>query len=114
MRAARGLEDEAVRRAREGVRKLVFYKGAPVYVHGEPLYETEFSDRLLERLLEANNPQKFKRQCATTLKRSGDLTELDDSQLEVLELSLVSALRGPTPAGHRDHRAEVIETRSAD
>ena len=57
--AARGLEDEAIRRAVEGVRKLVLYKGQPVYVHGEPLYETEYSDRLLERLLEANNPEKF-------------------------------------------------------
>jgi hypothetical protein len=43
--AACGLEDEAVRRAREGVRKLVLYKGQPVYVHGEPLLEAKLLER---------------------------------------------------------------------
>jgi hypothetical protein len=38
----RMLEDEAVRRAREGVKKLAFWKGQPVRVNGELVYETEY------------------------------------------------------------------------
>ena len=48
------LEAEAWRRAHDGVPKPVFYKGRAV---GE-VYE--FSDRLLERLLEAHRPEKYK------------------------------------------------------
>jgi hypothetical protein len=53
-RAARSLEDEAVRRAHEGIRKAVRYKGKVVG------YETEFSDSLLTTLLKATNPEKFR------------------------------------------------------
>jgi len=59
-RAAQELEDEAVRRAREGVCRPVLYKGKQVYVGGGPLFEYEKSDRLLIRLLEANDPDRFK------------------------------------------------------
>jgi hypothetical protein len=83
-RAARGLEDEAVRRAREGVRKLVLYKGKPVYVHGEPLYETEYSDRLLERLLEANDPERFRRNVQQTNINEVDWNSLSPEKLDVL------------------------------
>jgi hypothetical protein len=122
--AACGLEDEAVRRAREGVRKLVLYKGQPVYVHGEPLYETEYSDRLLERLLEANNPEKFKRRNETTFQWSGDPRELSPELLEKLEAHLIEAACGNDPRRIEEFRreleagpviettAEVVETRS--
>ena len=53
-RAARTLEDEAVRRARSGVRKVVRYKGKIVG------YETEYSDTLMNTLLKANAPEKFR------------------------------------------------------
>lgn len=52
-KAARALEDEAVRRAREGVRRPVFYKGR---ICG---YIDEYSDSLMGLLLKANNPKKF-------------------------------------------------------
>lgn len=52
--AARTLEDEAVRRAHEGLRKPVRYKGKIVG------YETEYSDSLMLALLKANNPEKFR------------------------------------------------------
>jgi hypothetical protein len=63
--AARILEDEARRRAREGVRKPVLYQGKQVYATGpggvrEPLFETEFSDSLMALLLKGNDPSKFK------------------------------------------------------
>lgn len=52
-RSARMMEDEAVRRGVEGVRKAVRYKGRIVG------YEIEHSDRMLELVLKANNPKKF-------------------------------------------------------
>jgi hypothetical protein len=52
--ASRTLEDEAVRRAHEGLRKAVRYKGKVVG------YETEYSDGLLAKLLDATNPEKFR------------------------------------------------------
>src|SRR5580704_17843420 len=51
--AARTLEDEAVRRAHEGIKKAIRYKGK---ILG---YETEYSDSLLLALLKANAPDKF-------------------------------------------------------
>ena len=39
--AARALEDEAVRRARAGIRRPVLHKGKQVYVQGVPLFTTE-------------------------------------------------------------------------
>jgi hypothetical protein len=60
VQAARSLEDEAVRRARAGIRRPVLHKGKQVYVQGEPLFTTEYSDSLLMFLLKANNPEKFR------------------------------------------------------
>ena len=37
----------------------MLYKGKPVIVKGEPIYETEYSDRLLEFVLKANDRKKF-------------------------------------------------------
>jgi hypothetical protein len=44
VRAAEGLEDEAVRHAREGVEKAVLHKSEPVIFNGEPSVENEYSD----------------------------------------------------------------------
>ena len=60
-RATQTLEDEAVRRAVKGVRRPVLYRGKQVYIQGEPLFEIEYSDQLLIRLLEAFNPEKYGR-----------------------------------------------------
>jgi hypothetical protein len=52
-RAARALEDEAVRRAKQGTIKAIRYKGRIVG------HELEYSDTLMVQLLKANNPKKF-------------------------------------------------------
>lgn len=65
-RAARALEDEAVRRAKQGTQKAIRYKGKIVG------YELEFSDTLLAQLLKANNPKKFA--SSSDVKLSGDVT----------------------------------------
>lgn len=53
--AADTLEREAWRRAVEGVNKPIMYKGQVVE------HVTEYSDQLLERLLEAHRPEKYRR-----------------------------------------------------
>lgn len=61
------LEEEATRRAVDGVNKDIFYQGEYVTT------QKEYSDTLLVKLLEANN-QKFKKQGAggnTNIKTSG-------------------------------------------
>jgi hypothetical protein len=45
----------------EGVRRPVLYRGKQVYIQGKPLFEIEYSDQLLIRLLEAYNPEKYGR-----------------------------------------------------
>ena len=52
--AAQTLEDEATRRAHEGLRKAVRYKGKIVG------YETEYSDSLLIERLRAVSPEKYR------------------------------------------------------
>jgi hypothetical protein len=52
--AIRTLEDEAVRRAHDGITKAVRYKGRIVG------YEKEYSDSLLLALLKAGAPEKYR------------------------------------------------------
>lgn len=77
-RAARALEDEAVRRAHQGLRKTVRYKGRIVG------YETEYSDTLMLALLKGNNPEKFRE------RWSGEVTGKDGKPL--LDIAAVRAL----------------------
>ena len=60
--AADYLEEEARRRALEGVQRLVFYKGKPLKDPrtGKYYLEHEFSDSLMMFLLKANAPKKFR------------------------------------------------------
>lgn len=67
--AARTLEDEAVRRAHEGIKKAVRYKGRIVG------YETEYSDSLMLALLKGNMPEKFRD------RWTGELTGKDGKPL---------------------------------
>ncbi len=53
VRANRTLEDEAVRRAHEGVKKAIRYKGKVVGT------DTEYSDTLMTFLLKGGNRKKF-------------------------------------------------------
>ena len=99
-RAAQELEDEAVRRAHEGVRKPVLYKGKPVRIHGEILYETEYSDQLLIRLLEAHNPERYRRRDENReLREVWELhpEKLTDKQVEVLAEHFIKQFVGDDP-----------------
>jgi hypothetical protein len=83
--AAQTLEDAAVRRAIEGVRRPILYKGKPVYIRGEPQYQIEYSDQLLILLLKANNPEKFKDRSDVTHKWDGDIDKLSIEELRTFE-----------------------------
>lgn len=73
------LMDEAVRRAMEGWEE-------PVTVAGQAVMVRKFSDRLLERLLEAHHPEKFRANLAHRLvdKRGEDRPMFDVAELDKL------------------------------
>jgi len=56
------LEDEAVRRGKNGVRKAVYHQGEVVG------YERRYSDRMLEVMLGANRPHKFRQNHAVEVQ----------------------------------------------
>ncbi|HVZ39480.1 MAG TPA: hypothetical protein VHI13_09395 [Candidatus Kapabacteria bacterium] len=59
--AADRLEEEAWRRALEGVERYVVSQGKIVMgPDGKPLIEEQYSDMLLDRLLRAHRPEKFR------------------------------------------------------
>ena len=70
-RAMRALEDEAVRRAREGIRRAVRYKGKIVG------YETEYSYQLLVTLLKGGLPGKYRE------RFSGEITGAGGGPIEI-------------------------------
>jgi hypothetical protein len=63
----------------------VLYKGKPVIVNGEPLYETKYSDRLLEFVLKANDRKKFGDQIKMDLSQ---IKSINDVPPELLSLVL--------------------------
>lgn len=81
------LEMEARVRATEGVKKLVLYKGQPVVVKDADgnehyLYEFEKSDRLLIRLLEAGDPERYAKRTEVTGVGGGDVAvKIDVSRM---------------------------------
>jgi len=78
------LKDEAVRRAHDGVRKLVLYKGKPVRYHGELVWEHIYSDHLMIKLLEAGDPDKFNRQKVAPFDENFDFDKMTEGQVRKL------------------------------
>lgn len=89
--AAQTLEDEAVRRAVEGVARPVMYHGKPVLVpvdpkklrgKKKPLLEREYSDTLLLALLKAKKPKEYRERLEhavedeTARRFEGQMTDL--------------------------------------
>jgi hypothetical protein len=96
-RATQTLEDEAVRRAVEGVRRPVLYRGKQVYIHGEPLFEIEYSDQLLIRLLEAFNPEEYGRRVEQINLMDIDSDKLTPEQLDRIADHLIAKALGNNP-----------------
>src|SRR5215469_18944091 len=83
--AAQALEDEAVRRAVNGVDKPVFYQGE---VCGQV---TEYSDTLLAMLLKAHIPDRYKERSETTTKIQKH--EFSDEAVVLTEMFRVEELQ---------------------
>jgi hypothetical protein len=78
------LKDEAVRRAHDGVRKLVLYKGEPVRYQGELVWEHIYSDHLMIKLLEAGDPDHFNRQKVAPFDPNFDYDKMTEGQIRDL------------------------------
>src|ERR1035438_4189978 len=96
-RATQTLEDEAVRRAVEGVRRPVLYRGKQVYIQGEPLFDIEYSDQLLIRLLEAYNPEKYGRRVEQINLMEMDPDKLSPEMLDKIADHLLKKALGDNP-----------------
>jgi hypothetical protein len=59
-RAGQELQDEAVRRAMEGVKRPMMYQGMPVKLGRRILYHTQYSDMLLLALLKRFRPALYR------------------------------------------------------
>lgn len=88
--ALRYLEEEARRRAVEGIRKKKFYKGEPIIdpVTGNQYEETEYSDAMLMFLLKCQLPEKYGDKSKLELSGSLDLTNINEAELEERERRL--------------------------
>jgi hypothetical protein len=101
--AARTLEDEAVRRAYEGLRKPVWYKGKIVG------YETEYSDTLLLAVLKANNPDKFRDRVEQINLQDLDPDKLSPEMLDKIAEHLIAQALAGKSAGVVDEARRRIE-----
>jgi hypothetical protein len=80
------LEDEAVRRAIEGVGRPVFQQGKKVGVI------KEYSDTLLIVLLKANGPEKYKERFASEVTHHNPLAQKSEEELKQLLKQTISKL----------------------
>lgn len=73
--AVDALESEARRRGVEGVAEFVLYQGAVVKHNKKDLVIRKYSDHLLEQLLKAHRPEKFRERYDVNLKGSMTLEQ---------------------------------------
>lgn len=74
------LEEEAVRRARDGIEKGIYHQGELVAV------ERQYSDTLLIFLLKANRPDKYKERSVVETKQAADAEQLvENARAKVLQ-----------------------------
>jgi hypothetical protein len=74
-RAVDALEFEAVRRAKDGVKRPVMYKGAPVKLGRRTLYITTYSDMLLLALPKRFRPTLYDEHISTEAGGTIDIAE---------------------------------------
>ena len=90
--AAQSVEDEAVRRAMEGVKRVVLYRGKPVRTgrgrSSRILYETTYSDQLLLALLKRFRPQLYRDHVMTEHSGSVEIIDrLQSARARLIEMS---------------------------
>src|ERR1051326_3014907 len=84
--------DEATRRAFDGIRTPVRYKGQPVIVDGKPLYKHQYSDTLLIFILKTLKPElKKRKRIKISLEGwNADLEKFSRRQLDAIVAELQS------------------------
>lgn len=94
---AEALETEAVRRAKEGVQRTLFYKGEPIGT------ETVYSDTLLIFLLKGAYPEKYRERFEVHQRVLMDIlvkiqrpTDLSDADLERLLVEAQTLVNEPS------------------
>ena len=101
------IEHEAFRRAVEGVKTPVFQKGVQaVTASGEPAFVQNYSDRLLERLLESRMPEKWAQRKHLTV--DGQVTHAPASGILTLTVDDVMALN-PSDRQALGHLLEKVK-----
>jgi hypothetical protein len=91
----------------------VLYRGKQVYIQGKPLFDIEYSDQLLIRLLEAFNPEKYGRRVEQINLMDIDPDKLTPAQLDrIAEHLIQKALTGKPEAmvAEARRRLEAGET----
>jgi len=92
------------------------HKGKQVYVPGEPLFTTEYSDSLLMFLLKANNPDKFRDRIEQVNTQDIDIDRLSPEILDKLADHLIQkalkekGLNNPAAVAEVTKRLEAGET----
>jgi hypothetical protein len=115
------LEDEALRRAHDGVQRFEIGRiardqdGQILDKEGKPIVRVEYSDRLLELLLKANRPDKFRERREITGKNGGpinyrDVSAMSDEELDA-EIARIEAEEAAASSG-TSAKAPVATTTS--
>ena len=97
--AAQALEDEAVRRAFEGVKRPVLYKGKQVRTgrgrHSKILYHTEYSDQLLLAVLKRYRPALYRERTVTEVTGAVEIID----RLQAARARLIKMQGNEQPTG---------------
>jgi hypothetical protein len=92
------LEDEALRRAHEGVKKTLYYKGKPIRTgrgKSRIAYETEYSDQLLIALLKRFRPALYRERTMTEVTGSVEIVDrLQAARRRVIEMQKTEQAAG--------------------
>jgi hypothetical protein len=91
----------------EGVRRPVLYRGKQVYIQGKPLFDIEYSDQLLIRLLEAFNPEKYSRRVEQINLMDLDVDKLTPEILDKLADHLLNKALGGNQAAVEVARRQI-------
>jgi hypothetical protein len=89
------------------IKKPVLNRGKQVYLAGLPLYEHQHSDMLLIRLLEANDPSRFKRHVENTNLVEIDPDKLTPQQLDRIAEHLLQKALGDNPQAIAEARRRL-------
>ena len=106
--AAQALEDEAVRRAREGARRPIMHRGKQCRdSEGNLMWEYEYSDQLLTLLLRANDPERFRERVENRNINEIDWENAPEELLEKIAMKFLSQAFPNDPGAAAEARRQL-------